>query len=46
MNKLNLDLDDAIAYHVMKKLNIDKIVSYDGHFDSIKDIRRLKPSQL
>jgi len=46
MDKLNLDLDDAIAYHVMKKLNIIKIVSYDRHFDSIKDITRLEPSEL
>ncbi len=27
MDELNLDLDDAIAYYVMKKFNIDKIVS-------------------
>ena len=46
MDKLNLDLDDAIAYYVMKRLNIDKIVSYDKHFDSVKDITRLEPSQL
>jgi len=46
MDELKLDLDDAITYHVMKKFNIDKIVSYDRHFDSIKDIRRLEPSQL
>ena len=46
MNEFNLDLDDAIAYHVMKRFNIDKIVSYDKHFDSIKDIIRLEPSQL
>jgi len=46
MDKLNLDLDDAIAYYVMKRLNIDKIVSYDRHFDSVKDIMRLEPSQL
>ena len=46
MDKLNLNLDDAIAYHVMKKLNIIKIVSYDRHFDSIKDITRLEPSEL
>ena len=44
IDKLNLDLDDAIAYHVMRKLNIDKTVSYDRHFDSIKDIMRLEPS--
>ena len=46
MDKLNLDLDDAIAYYVMKRLNIDKIVSYDKLFDSVKDITRLEPSQL
>ena len=46
MDELKLDLDDAIAYHVMKRLNIDTIVSYDRHFDSIKDITRLEPSQL
>ena len=46
MDELNLDLDDAIAYHVMKRLNIDKIVPYDRHFDSVKDITRLEPSQL
>lgn len=46
MNKLNLDLDDAIAYYVMMRFNIDKIVSYDKHFDPIKDIMRLEPSQL
>ena len=36
MDKLNLDPDDAIAHHVTKRLNIDKIVPYDRHFDSIK----------
>lgn len=46
MDKLNLDLDDAIAYWVMKRFNIDKIISYDKHFDSVKDIVRLEPGQL
>ena len=36
MDELKLDLDDAIAYYVVKRLNIDKIVSYDRYFDSIK----------
>jgi len=46
MDKLNLDLDDAIAYWVMKRFNIDKIISYDKHFDSVKYIVRLEPGQL
>ena len=46
MEKYGLDFDDALAYSVMKKLGIDKIVSYDKHFDSLKDIIRLEPSQI
>lgn len=46
MKKLGLDLDDAIAYCVMKKLHINRIVSYDKHFDSLTDITRLEPSQF
>ena len=44
MEKHGLDFDDAIAYSIMKKLGINKIVSYDKHFDSLKDIVRLEPS--
>lgn len=46
MEKYGLDFDDTLAYSVMKKLGIDKIVSYDKHFDSLKDIIRLEPSQI
>jgi len=46
MKKYGLDFDDALAYSVMKKLGICKIVSYDKHFDSLKDIIRLEPSQI
>lgn len=46
MEMHSLDFDDALAYSVMKKLGINKIVSYDKHFDSLKDIIRLEPSQV
>jgi len=46
MEKHGLDFDDALAYSVMKKLGINKIVSYDKHFDSLRDIIRLEPSQV
>lgn len=46
MEEFNLDLDDALAFCVMKKLDINKIVSYDRHFDLVRDITRLEPSQL
>jgi len=46
MEEFGLDLDDALAYRAMKKLNINNIVSYDKHFNLIRDITRLEPSQL
>ncbi|KPV61557.1 MAG: PIN domain protein [Candidatus Bathyarchaeota archaeon BA1] len=41
----NLDLDDAIQYHVASMLKADGIVSFDKHFDGLK-ISRLEPSQI
>ena len=46
MEKYGLDFDDALAYSVMKKVGINKIVSYDKHFDSLRDIIRLEPSHF
>ncbi len=46
MEKFNLELDDALAYYIMKKFNIIRIISYDKHFGTISDITRLEPSQL
>jgi len=46
MEEYGLDFDDALAYAVMRKLGISKIVSYDKHFDSLRDITRLEPSQI
>mgnify|MGYP000044061315 CR=1 FL=1 len=46
MERFGLDFDDALAYSVMKKLGMNKIVSYDKHFDSLKDIVRLEPGHV
>ncbi|MBM3309072.1 MAG: type II toxin-antitoxin system VapC family toxin [Candidatus Altiarchaeales archaeon] len=45
MQEHKLDFDDALAYQSMKANNIDKIISYDKHFDKLKDIKRLEPTQ-
>jgi len=41
----NLDLDDAIQYHVASTLNAEAIVSFDRHFDGLR-IPRLEPQQI
>jgi len=46
MEKFGLDLDDALAYCAMKKFDTNNIVSYDKHFNPIRDVTRLEPSQL
>jgi predicted nucleic acid-binding protein len=45
MRERKLDFDDALAYQSMKANNLDKIISYDKHFDKLKDIKRLEPKQ-
>lgn len=46
MEEHNLDFDDALAYATTKRFDINRIVSYDRHFDSLKDITRLEPGQI
>jgi len=46
MEEFNLNFDDALSYSIMKKFNISKIISYDKHFDNLKDIMRLEPNQF
>jgi len=41
----NLDLDDAIQYHVASTLNAEAIVTFDKHFNGLK-IPRLEPQQI
>ena len=40
--KIQRDFDDALQYHVAKVLGVDKIVSYDRHFEGL-DIPRVEP---
>ncbi|MBS7652590.1 hypothetical protein KEJ13_05610 [Candidatus Bathyarchaeota archaeon] len=35
--ELNLDIDDSIQYHVATILKADGIVSFDRHFDGLKN---------
>ena len=46
MDEFKLDYDDALAYQAMKALNISNMVSYDKHFDSLKNTIRQEPQQL
>ncbi len=38
---LEVGLNDALAYLVMKESGIQEIYSFDSHFDRFKDIRRI-----
>ena len=46
MEHLGLDFDDALTYHMMRKLGIAKIISYDHDFDKIVEIERIKPEDI
>ena len=41
----SLDFDDALQYHVAKRLGAEPIVSYDRHFDKL-DVPIIEPSEL
>ena len=40
----NLDFDDGLVIACMKELGIRDIVTFDNHFESIKGIEKLTPS--
>ncbi|MEK6887610.1 MAG: type II toxin-antitoxin system VapC family toxin [Candidatus Aenigmatarchaeota archaeon] len=46
MKKYKLDFDDALVVSTMLSLGIKQLVSFDRHFDSVKEIERLEPIQL
>jgi len=46
IEQYGLDFDDATAYQAMKAHKIKEIVSYDEHFDKIRDIKRRTPQEL
>ena len=41
----SLDFDDALQYYLVKKYNLDGIVSFDTDFDNT-DIRRFEPRDV
>ena len=43
--KNNLDFDDGLVIACMKKLNIQGIVTFDSHFESVEGINILSPSK-
>jgi len=45
MKKYALDFDDSIQVASALSNNINEIVSFDGGFDRIKEIKRLRPSE-
>ena len=43
MEEQMLDFDDALTLQAVYSNNIRQIVSYDKHFDKVKDIERIEP---
>lgn len=41
-----LDFDDALTYQCLKEHGIEIIISYDAHFDRLRDIKRLTPNMI
>ncbi len=46
MEKHKLDFDDSLQLAFMETLGIKEIVSFDSHFDNIRNIKRVEPSDL
>jgi predicted nucleic acid-binding protein len=42
---IGLDFDDTMQYYVAKKLGVDRIVTFDHHFEGL-DIPRAEPKDL
>lgn len=45
MEKYKLDFDDALVVSCMTEYEIDKLVTYDQHFDQVEEITVHKPWQ-
>jgi predicted nucleic acid-binding protein len=44
--EVGLDFDDAAQYYVARKTDSSSIVSFDRHFDKLKDIPRKEPASI
>ncbi len=43
MGGTSLDFGDSIVLASMQSNNIEELISFDKHFDTIKDIQRVEP---
>ena len=43
MKKHSLDYEDALTLQAAISTNSEEIVSFDKHFDSVKEIKRIEP---
>ncbi|MDI6721208.1 MAG: type II toxin-antitoxin system VapC family toxin [Candidatus Aenigmarchaeota archaeon] len=46
MENHKLDFDDALVVAVMRALSIKELVSFDSHFDRIREIKRIEPKDI
>jgi len=46
MKEYKLDFDDALVVSCMISNKIKKLVSFDKHFDKIKEIERIEPNKI
>lgn len=46
MERQGLDFDDSLIVAIMKSLDIMQLVSFDRHFDKIKEIKRIEPRNI
>ena len=46
MKKYNLDFDDALVVSTMIPLGVKQLISFDKHFDKVREIKRLEPVQF
>lgn len=46
MKRYSLDFDDALVVSSMVVNKIKKLVSFDKHFDKVKEIERIEPRQV
>ncbi len=46
MERYNLDFDDALVVACMLENKIKRLVSFDKHFDKVKEIERLEPEDI
>ncbi len=46
MEKYDLDFDDALVVACMLENKIKTLVSFDKHFDKVKEIKRVEPGRI